>query len=348
MKYLNMLKNTIFVGILIFLISICGCDRVQDVIHTEQSSMTDPIPLRVSMVYPFACLGDQSYCDLLAEGIQKAEAELGVEIDDIESSPETWDTDLREAAEKSDLIITAGYQMGEPIQRVAPEFPNVSFAIIDSEVDLPNVASFVYNVNEGSFLVGAIAALKTETGKIGYIGGADVPLLHGFEAGYMAGVHAVNPDADVFREYIAEGPEGFAQPMIAKNLATRQYENGVDVIYAVAAGSGLGVVEAAKALQKFVIWVDTNINATAPNIFLTSMVRRVGNSVYNIVNQFSTGNLTPGVHRLGLKAGDIVYALDEHNKQHLSEELLMKVEALKAQIISGEIVVPTEPVLPRE
>ena len=238
--------------------------------------------------------------------------------------------------------------MGEPLQRVVPEFSDVSFAIIDSEVNLPNVASFVYNVNEGSFLVGAIAALKTESGKVGYIGGANVPLLHGFEAGYVAGVHAVNPDAKVFREYIAEGPEGFAQPMVAENIATRQYESGVDVIYAVAAGSGLGVVEAAKALQKYVIWVDTNINATASDIFLTSMVRRVGNSVYNIVNQFSEDKFILGVHRLGIEADDIVYALDEYNKPHLSDEILTKVEALKAKIVSGEIVVPTEPVLPRE
>ena len=344
MKIFSMLTTLLVLGV----ISICGCERVQDIIFTEQSSMTDPMPLRVSMVYPFACLGDQSYCDLLAEGIKKAETELGIDIDEIESSPETWDTDLRGAAEKSDLVITAGYQMGEPLQRVAPEFSDVSFAIIDSEVNLPNVASFVYNVNEGSFLVGAIAALKTESGKVGYIGGANVPLLHGFEAGYVAGVHAVNPDAKVFREYIAEGPEGFAQPMVAENIATCQYESGVDVIYAVAAGSGLGVVEAAKVLQKYVIWVDTNINATAPDIFLTSMVRRVGNSVYNIVNQFSEDKFILGVHRLGLEADDIVYALDEYNKPHLSDEILTKVEALKAKIVSGEIVVPTEPVLPRE
>lgn len=347
MKNVSLVRILLILGIGLFLIPISGCERVQNVILTEQSSMTDPMPLRVSMVYPFACLGDQSYCDLLAEGIKKAEVGLGIDVDEIESSPETWDTDLRAAAKKSDLIITAGYQMGEPLQRVAPEFPNVSFAIIDSEVNLPNVASFIYNVNEGSFLVGAIAALKTKTGKVGYIGGADVPLLHGFEAGYMAGVHAVNPNAEVFREYIADGPEGFAQPMVAEDIATRQYESGVDIIYAVAAGSGLGVVEAAQTLQRYVIWVDTNINATAPDIFLTSMIRRVGNSVYNIVNQFSNGNFTPGVHRLGLKADDIVYALDEHNRPHLSDELLVKVDVLEAQIVSGEIVVPTEPILPR-
>ena len=347
MKNTTILRTLLVLGIGLFLVSISGCDRVQDAILTEQTSTTEPRQPRVSMVYPFACLGDQSYCDLLSDGIKRAEVALGVEIDEIESSPETWDTDLREAAEKSDLILTAGYQMGEPIQRVAPKFPDVSFAIIDSAVDLPNVASFIYNINEGSFLVGVIAALKTETGKVGYIGGADVPLLHEFEAGYMAGVHAVNPDVEVFREYIAEGPEGFNQPMVAEDIATRQYENGVDIIYAAAAGAGHGVVEAAKALQKYVIWVDTNINATAPDIFLTSMLRQVNNAVYNIINQFAEGNFTPGVHRLGLKADDIVYALDEHNKPHFSDEILMEVEALKARIISGEIVVPTEPVLPR-
>ena len=347
MQRVFILKTLLVLGTGLFLISISGCDRVQDAMLTEQMGTPEPMQSRISMVYPFACLGDQSYCDLLSDGIKRAEAALGIDIDEIESSPETWDTDLREAAEKSDLILTAGYQMGEPIQRVAPAFPDVSFAIIDSAVNLPNVASFIYNVNEGSFLVGAIAALKTETGKVGYIGGADVPLLHGFEAGYMAGVHAVNPDAQVFREYIAEGPEGFDQPMVAENIATRQYQSGVDVIYAVAAGSGHGVVEAAKALQKYVIWVDTNINATAPDIFLTSMLRQINNAVYNIVTQFAEDNFTPGVHRLGLKADDIVYALDAHNSPHFSDEILMAVETLKARIISGEVVVPTEPVLPR-
>lgn len=345
MKNVSVLRSVLILGIGLFLIATSGCERVQDVTLTDQSSVPDSMPLHVSMVYPFACLGDQSYCDLLAEGIKKAEAELGIDIDEIESSPETWDIDLRRTAEKSDLIITAGYQMGEPIQRVAPEFPNVSFAIIDNEVNLPNVASFIYNLNEGSFLVGAIAGLKTETGKVGYVGGADVPLLHGFEAGYLAGVHAVNPEAEVFREYIAEGPEGFEQPRVAENIATRQYESGVDIIYAVAAGSGLGIVKAAQPLEKYVIWVDTNINATAPDIFLTSMVRRLGNSVYNIINQFSEGNFTPGLHHLGLETDDLVYALDEHNMPHLSDELLIQVEALKARIISGEIVVPTEPML---
>ena len=342
MKNFSILRSFLILVVGLFLISICGCEQVQDMVPVER-----PVPVRISMVYPFECLGDQSYCDLLAEGIKQAEAELGIDIDEIESGPETWDTDLQEAAMKLDLIITAGYQMAEPIQRVAQKFPAVSFAIIDSEVDLPNVASLIYNVNEGSFLVGAIAGLKTETGKVGYIGGADVPLLHEFEAGYMAGVHAVNPNAEVFREYIAEGPEGFDQPMVAESIATRQYENGVDIIYAAAAGAGLGVVETAKTLQKYVIWVDTNINATAPNVFLTSMLRQVNNAVYNIVLQFSQGNFTPGVHRLGLQADDIAYALDEHNRPHLSDELLMKVEALKMQIVSGEIIVPTEPVLPR-
>lgn len=347
MKKVFILKTFPVLAVVLFFITINGCDRAQDVILAEQMRGPEPMQLHISIVYPFACLGDQSYCDLLSDGIKKAEAELNIDIDEIESSPETWDSDLREASKKSDLILTAGYQMSEPIQRVAPDFPDVGFAIIDSEVDLPNVASFIYNVNEGSFLVGAIAALKTETEKVGYIGGADVPLLHEFEAGYTAGVHAVNPGVEVFREYVAAGPEGFDQPMVAEDIATRQYERGVDIIYAVAAGSGHGVVEAAMTLQKYVIWVDTNINATAPDIFLTSMLRQINNAVYNIVTQFAAGSFTPGVHRLGLKADDIVYVLDEHNRPHLSDEILMAVEALKAQIVSGEIVVPVEPILPR-
>ena len=155
--------------------------------------------VRVSVVYPGECLGDSSYCDVLYNGAQKAKKELGVDITEMESNAETWDMQLRAAAENSGLVITSGFQMAAPVSRVAPEFPEVTFVIFDAAVDLPNVASFTHRVNEGTFLLGAIAGLKTETGKVGYLGGADVPLIHEFEAGYVAGVKAVNPDAEIIR-----------------------------------------------------------------------------------------------------------------------------------------------------
>ena len=238
MKHLRF-ENFIHYVLISFLILSIGCDRTRPGVEMSMGhDVTAELSLRVSMVYPASCLGDMAYCDLLAAGVDKAAADLDIDIQEIESGPGSWQTDLRQAAETSDLVMTAGYQMAVPLDEVAAEFPSVHFAIIDSEIRRANVASYLYNVHEGSFLVGAIAGLKTQTQKVGYIGGADVPLLHQFEAGYLAGVLAVNPEAVVIREYIAKGPEGFSQPDVAKHLAEAQYESGVDIIYTAAAGCG--------------------------------------------------------------------------------------------------------------
>ena len=364
---MNTPKNIIFLALGLLLVSICGCERISGTLLAEQPAT----PIRISMIYPGECLGDLAYCDQLQKGIHAAEKRLSLDIIEAESNSETWDTLLREAAQRSDLVITAGYQLAAPLQRVAPAFPNINFVIIDTFIDLPNVTSVVYRENEGSFLVGAIAALKTETGKVGYIGAVDVPLLRKFEAGYVAGIQAINPDIEIVRAYIAEDGSGFSNTAEAKRLAVQQYENGVDIIYTVASGAGHGAVEAAKAHQKHVIWVDDNINATAPEVFLTSMVKRVDNSIYDIAITFAAGRLTPGTVSLGLKETDVGhaldahdeahhsrpatltgsfvdYALDAHNRPHLSDEIIAKVEALRAQIIAGEISVPSEVGLPRE
>ena len=266
----------------------------------------------------------------------------------MESDPAVTEMQLREASQNSDLVLAAGYQMGEPLSRVAPEFPDVKFAIFDVVLDIPNVASVNYKANEGSFLVGAIAALKTESGKIGYIGGADVPLLHEFEAGYVAGIRAINPDAEISVEYISENASGFEQPDRAKEMALAQYESGVDVIYAAAGGSGQGVLEAAQEQGKYIIWVDSNGNHLAPGLVLTSMVKEISASVEKVISETAEGNFMAGVRYLGLEDGGVSYAVDEHNQSLLSDEILATVESLKAKIIAGEIVVPDQVTLPRE
>ena len=168
------------------LLLICGCEAIQDVILTESPSETDVAPLRVTMVYPSDCVGSAAYCDAFHIGVKAAEEKLGItliEVNGMENDPIATEMLLRDAAQNSELVLTAGYQMGDVLARVAPEFPDVKFAIFDVVLDIPNVASVNYKSNEGSFLVGAIAALKSESGKIGYIGGVDVPLLREFEAG---------------------------------------------------------------------------------------------------------------------------------------------------------------------
>lgn len=300
--------------------------------------------IQVSVVYPGECLGDSSYCDVLYNGAQKAKAELGVDITEMESNAETWDTQLRAAAENSGLVITSGYQMAVPVAHVAPEFPEVIFVIFDATVELPNVVSFTYRVNEGTFLLGAIAGLKTKTGQVGYLGGADVPLIHEFEAGFAAGVKAVNPDAEIIKGYVADNEQGFYQPEVGETIALTQYGLGVDIIYTMADQSGFGAVEAAKlAEDRYVIWNYIDITDLAPGIILTGLRVGIDDTVYNVIEEFATGDLMTGVRSLGLAEDNVGYMLSEGNRDLLSEELLEKVEALKASIIAGEITVPVTP-----
>ena len=349
MKSFNIGNKSAFfaLGLLI----ICGCDAIQEVILSDPSTETDTVPLRVTMVYPSDCVGSAAYCDAFHIGVKATEEKLGItliEVNGMENDPIATEMLLRDAAQNSDLVLTAGYQMGDVLARVAPEFPDVKFAIFDVVLDIANVASVNYKSNEGSFLVGAIAALKTKSGKIGYIGGVDVPLLREFEAGYVAGIQAINPDTEISVEYISESVAGFGQPDKAKELALAQYENGFDVIYVAAGGSGQGVLEAAQEQQKFIIWVDSNGNHLVPRIVLTSMTKEISTSVQHIIREAANDNFMAGIRYFGLKDGGVSYAVDEHNQSLLSDDIITTVESLKAKIIAGEIVVPDTVSLPRE
>lgn len=349
MKSFSILSKYLFFGLALLLI--CGCEAIQDVILSEMPSEADAAPLRVTMIYPTDCVGSSAYCDSFHRGVKRAEAEFGIsltEVSGIENNPVATEILLRNAAQNSDLVLTAGYQMDRPLSRVAPEFPDVKFAIFDVDLDIPNVAAINYKANEGSFLVGAIAALKTQSGKIGYIGGADVPLLQEFEAGYVAGIQTINPDAEVSIEYINEDAMGFGQPDKAKELALAQYESGIDVIYVAAGGSAQGVLEAAQAQEKYIIWVDSNGNHLAPGIVLTSMVKELSASVEKIIRETVEGVFIAGVRYFGLEDSVVNYAVDEHNRPLLSDDIVATVESLKEKIIAGEIVVPNTVSLPRE
>ena len=349
MKIFRTLNKYLFLGLILLLI--CGCSAIQDAILSEPSTDTDTTPLRVTMIYPSDCVGSAAYCTAFHTGVMTAVEELGItltEANGMENDPVATEMLLRDAAQNSDLVLTAGYQMGDLLARVALEFPDVKFAIFDVVLDIPNVASVNYKSNEGSFLVGAIAALKSESNKIGYIGGVDVPLLQEFEAGYVAGIHAINPDAEVIVEYISEDVTGFGQPEKAKELALAQYANGIDVIYTAAGGSGQGVLEAAQEQQKFIIWVDSNGNHLAPGLVLTSMTKEIPTSVQRIIREATEGNFMAGIRYFGLKDGDVTYALDEHNQALFSDDTIETVESLKAKVIAGEIEVPNTVSLPRE
>jgi basic membrane protein A len=299
---------------------------------------------RIALIYDVGGRGDLSFCDASYAGAKKAVDQWELEFRDFTPGQSTdIELALRQFARlKYNLIIGVGFLFQEPMNRLAAEFPDVNFAIVDVEAEGHNVTSLIFKAHEGTYLVGAIAALKTQTNKIGFIGGMNIPLLHRFEAGYRAGATAIHPEIKVFVDYAGVTPQAFSDPAKGKEIALAQYNKGVDVIIAAAGATSLGILEAAKEKKKYLIWVDANGNHLAPGLVLTSMIKGVELSIYQTIQSVVAGNFTGGTKVYGLKEGGIEYIVDDNNRELLSAEILNRVEALKRKIISGEIVVPLE------
>ena len=298
--------------------------------------------VKIGLIYDVRGRGDLSFNDAAYAGAKKASDAFNLKLTEVNPGQST-DTELalrRLAKLRYDIIIGVGFRFREPIQRVAGEFPNVKFALIDEVVEKPNVASLTYRAQEGTFLAGVIAALKTETKKIGFIGGMKIPLLEAFEIGFDAGRQAANPDVQLLVDYVGVTPQAFDDPAKGKELAIAQYNKGADVIIAAAGASGLGVLEAAKSLKKWIIWVDSNGNHLAPGLVLTSVIKGVEISVYETIKSVHEGTFTGGQKDYGLKEDGVEYTVDDDNRALLSDNILEQVEAFKAKIIAGEIVVP--------
>jgi basic membrane protein A len=234
----------------------------------------------------------------------------------------------------ADPIVGIGFSQGTSMEKVAKDFPKLKFAIIDSVVKLPNVQSIVFAEHEGSFLVGMMAAMSSKTGKVGFVGGMDIPLIRKFQCGYEQGAKYANPKVQVSGNMTGTTPAAWNDPARGAELAKAQFAAGVDVVFAAAGGTGIGVYQAAKDAGKLAIGVDSNQNHIQPGTMLTSMVKRVDVAVYNAFK-----GVTPGLTSLGLKEGGVDYALDEHNAKLVSADMKKKVDAAKADIIAGKIKV---------
>ena len=226
-----------------------------------------------------------------------------------------------------------------PLEKVAQEFPDTQFVIIDAVVDLPNVRSVVFNEHEGSYLVGMLAAMASQTGKVGFVGGMDIPLIRKFACGYVEGVKAVNPDAEVFQNMTGDTGAAWNDPVKGGELAKSQIERGADVVYHAAGGTGMGVLQAAADAGKLGIGVDSNQNYLHPGSVLTSMLKRVDNAVYMAFKDAHDGKFTAGVQVLGLAQDGVGWALDDNNAKLITDDMKAKVEDAKAKIVSGEITV---------
>ncbi|MDH3195921.1 MAG: BMP family ABC transporter substrate-binding protein, partial [Hyphomicrobiales bacterium] len=223
--------------------------------------------------------------------------------------------------------------------KVAREFPETKFAIIDMVVDLPNVRSIVFKEHEGSYLVGMLAAMASKTGKVGFVGGMDIPLIRKFACGYVQGVKAVNPDAEIYQNMTGTTGAAWNDPVKGGELAKSQFDRGADVVYHAAGGTGLGVLQAAADAGKLGIGVDSNQNGLHPGSVLTSMLKRVDNAVFKAFDDVRTGSWTAGFDVLGLAEDGVGWALDDNNKALVSDDMKAALDVASQKIISGEITV---------
>jgi basic membrane protein A len=338
----------------ILALTACGSDDSDGGSATDNGSSAAPkSDVKVGMAYDVGGRGDQSFNDSAAAGLDKAKDE-GLVGDAQESEAEDGEAEsareerLRTFADAGyDPIIAVGFAYAEAVGKVAKEYSDVHFAIIDdsSLADVPNVASLVFAEEQGSFLVGAAAAMKTETDHIGFVGGVQVPLIQKFQAGYEAGAKAVNPDIKIDVTYLTQPPDfsGFGDPAKGKTAAEGMYDNGADIVYHAAGGSGGGVFEAASAAKAWAIGVDSDQYNTADpsvkDVILTSMLKNVDVAVYNYLKKVSEGDFPTGVNTYDLSVDGVGYS----TSGGFVDDISSKLDDYKQQIIDGKITVPTEP-----
>lgn len=289
-----------------------------------------------AVIYDMGGKFDKSFNEAAYNGAERWKKETGKAYLDFEiANPTQRDQATKRMVERSaNPIVGVGFSQGASIEKAAKENPKLQFAIIDFVVDQPNVQSIVFKEQEGSFLVGMMAALASKSGKVGFIGGMDIPLIRKFQCGFEQGAKYANPKAEVFANMTGTTPAAWNDPTRGGELAKAQFAKGADVIFAAAGGTGMGVYQAAKDNGKLAIGVDSNQNHLQPGTMLTSMVKRVDVAVYNAFK-----GTKPGISSLGLKEGGVDYALDQHNAKLVTADMKAKVDAAKADIIAGKIKV---------
>ncbi len=297
--------------------------------------------IKPAVVFDMGGKFDKSFNEGVYNGVQRFIADTKVAVAEFEVTNETQfeQAHRRFAQRGQDPILGVGFTQANHIEKVAKEFPKVRFTVIDGVVKLPNVQSVLFKEHEGSFVVGVLAALSSKTGKVGFVGGMDIPLIRRFACGYEQGIKYANPRAELIQNMTGTTPAAWNDPARGGELAKGQFERGVDVIYAAAGGTGTGVYQAAKDRGKLAIGVDSNQNHLHPGTMLTSMVKRVDMVAYDTFKLAMGGKWEAGMTVLGLKDGGVDWALDQHNAKLVTPEMKAKVDQAKADIISGKIKV---------
>ena len=284
---------------------------------------------------------DKSFNEAAHLGAERFKDETGIEYRDfeIQNDAQREQALRRFARDGNNPIVMAGFSWSAALEKIADEYPDLSFAIIDMVVDKPNVRSVVFKEQEGSYLVGVMAAKASKTGTVSFVGGMDIPLIRKFSCGYKGGVMATNGDAKVLEAMTGTTPDAWNDPVKGGEIAKSQMDQGSDVIYAAAGGTGLGVLQAAADADKLAIGVDSNQNGIQPGHVLTSMLKRVDVAVYDAFMAAKEGKFETGINVLGLKEGGVDYAMDDNNKDLVSDDMKAAVEAAKADIIDGKVEV---------
>src|SRR6185503_15881191 len=315
----------------------------------QTSAASEAGKIRVGIVFDIGGKDDRSFNNAAWQGVQRASKDFPIILRDIEpGTPNAIEPAMRAFAERGfDLIIGVGFAQAPIMEQVAKDYPNIHFAIIDGVSNLPNVASLVFKEHEGSYLVGLLAAKASRTGVIGFLGGMDIGLIHRFEKGYEEGARSVNPNIRVIQNYVGVTDGAWNNPGKGKELALAQIGKGADVIFTAAGNSGLGAFDAVEQAgtmngraTHFVIGVDANQNMVKPGFVLTSMIKRVDNAVYAIVDDVVHGKFQAGLHVYGLDKDGVGYTIDQYNKDLLTPEMLQSAEEAKKRIIAGQIKVP--------
>jgi len=319
-------------------ILVSGCTRKRD---TEQRAR--PADIRVGLVYDMGSKRDRSFNEAAFKGLSQAVEQFEIETQEVEPTrPLDREEGIRVLAEEGySLVVGVGFAFVDILNDVAPQYPEVLFACVDGRVEgHPNVVSLLFHEEEGSYLVGALAAMKTRSDKVGFIGGMDIPLVRKFEAGYRAGIRSVNPNLEVLSDYAGVTLSAFNDPVRGKELALAQYDQGADIIYQAAGGTGLGVIDAARERDRWVIGTDANQNYMAPGNVLTSMVKRVDVAVFETIKSVVEGTFSGGVKEFDLSNGGVDFSVDQYNRHLIDEETANVLEEAKREIISKKRNVP--------
>lgn len=337
---MKLMQWMVAAGLAVSMIGCSGGAATKDGETGGQSTATSgEKKLKIAVVYDSGGRGDKSFNDSAWAGIERARKEFGIEAVEVESkAAKDYEGNLSQMAEDgADLVIAVGLAQGEPLAKVAANYPDTKFAIVDGSGDAKNIRSLKFKEEEGSFLVGVAAGIVSKTGKVGFVGGQEIDLIKKFEYGFYAGAKWANPNIVILP---AKYTGSWDDQGKGKDLAALLYTQGADVVYAAAGRAGLGTIKAAKDAGKFCIGVDSDQDDLEPGVVLTSMIKRVDEAVFSTIRDLKDGKYSAGETIYDLKSNGVGTSDFRHTKAVIGDAGLAKIEDAKSKIISGEIKVP--------